>query len=99
MSGCGDNKNPLQRSGTSQQQRLLSGLQKNYVNVDERDHADWIFFASELSKYINYFHANNTATGDWTPFFSSDVAALLSIAVIQNVDNYRLEIKSRFDFF
>lgn len=98
MSGCGDQKNPLQRSGTSQQQRLLAGLQPGYVRVDERHFADWIYFAAELSRYLNYFNAKGIVTGDWTPFFNSDVSAVLGSVAIQDADKYRQEIKSRFDF-
>lgn len=94
---CGNNKNPLKRGGTSQEQRMLKGMTAGYVSVDERDYADWMVFASEFSTYLNYYDATNKAVGNWKPFFESDVSAVLGSIAIQNVDAYKLEIKSKFD--
>jgi len=40
--GC-DTKNPLQRDGTSQAQRLLAALDPSYISVDERKPEDLSF--------------------------------------------------------
>jgi hypothetical protein len=98
MSNCSDNKNPLQHSGTSQAERLLPGLQADYVQVNEKDYADWITFAAAFSSYLNYYDAANTLTGDWQPFFTNDISALLGSIAIQDIDGYRRQIKQRFDF-
>ena len=89
---CGNNKNPLKRGGTSQQQRLLNGMKSGYINIDERDYADWIVFAQEFSAYLNYFDSTNKPTGNWKPFFESDISAVLGSIAIQNIDEYKLEI-------
>lgn len=91
------NKNPLKRGGTSRQQRLLNGMKKDYVNIDERRDADWIVFAQEFSAYLNYFDATNQVSGNWKPFFESDISAILGSIAIQSIDEYKLEIKTRFD--
>lgn len=98
MSNCGDQKNPLQRSGISRSDRLLPGMTNGYANVDERDFADWIVFAKTFAQYINYFELNGAKAGDWVPFFSSDVSAILGTIAIQDVDAYKRSIKLRLDY-
>lgn len=98
MSNCSNQKNPLQRSGTSRNERLLPGITKGYANVDERDFADWIVFAKEFAQYITYYELNGAKAGDWDPFFSNDVSAILGTIAIQDVDAYKRSIKERFDF-
>jgi hypothetical protein len=97
MSSCCD-KNPLQRSGISQLQRLLPGLQPSYIRVDEREYEDWIFFADEFSRYLKFYEVSGTVTGNWNAFFSTDISAILGTVAVQNVDIYRRSIKERFDF-
>lgn len=98
MAKCSDKKTPLQRSGTARKERLLPGLQKGYVSVDEKTFADWIVFAKEFAQYLHYYELNNVSSGDWVPFFSSDVSAVLGTIAIQDVDVYKRNVKERFDF-
>jgi hypothetical protein len=99
MANCIDHKNPLQNNGTSQNQRLLDGMNKNiFALVDEKQFADWIVFANDFAVFINYYNNTNKIAGNWQPFFSSDISAQLGTIAIQNVERYRLEIKERFDF-
>jgi hypothetical protein len=98
VSDCSEHKNPLQHNGTSQPQRLLDGMKKDYVLVDEKKFADWIVFANEFAAFINYYGVANAIAGNWQPFFSNDIAAQLGSIAIQDIENYRLEIKKRFDF-
>jgi hypothetical protein len=93
---CSDNKNPLQPGGTSQLQRNLPGLQPGYVQVEERDVADWVVFASAFAKYLNYFDKTNKTIGDWQPFFNSDISAILASAAVQNISLYQQTIKEQF---
>jgi hypothetical protein len=97
MSTCCD-KNPLQRSGTNQLQRQLPGLQPGYVLVDEREYADWIFFADEFSRYLKFYEVTGSVSNNWKPFFSTDISAILGTIAVQNVEVYRRSIKERFDF-
>lgn len=98
MALCGDNKNPLQHNGTSQQDRLLAGLQSGYVQVDERTDADNIMYAAAYAQFINYFDETNTAKGDWKPFFTTDISATLAAFASQNIDAYKVAVKQRFYF-
>ena len=98
MAKCNDKKNPLQRSGTARSERMLPGLQKGYVQVDEKTFADWIVFTREFAQYLKYYEINDAASGDWVPFFSNDVSAVLGTIVIHDVDAYKRSIKERFDF-
>lgn len=97
MANCCD-KNPLQRSGINQAQRLLPALKAAYIQVDEREFADWIFFAEEFSRYLKYYNLANEVAGDWKPFFSNDISAILGSIAVQRVEEYRRAIKQRFDF-
>lgn len=99
MPNCATNKNPLQRSGTSQQQRQLPGMLPDYVLIDEKRYSDWIVFATEFSKYLKYYDtATGAVTGNWQPFFSSDISALLGTVAVQNIETYRTHIKERINF-
>src|SRR6185312_15838024 len=94
---CSDNKNPLQRGGTSQQERMPAGLQSNYILIDERDFKDWIVFANQFAAYLNYYDATNTQTGTWQTFFNSDISAILGTIAIQNINDYQASVKTQFD--
>ena len=94
---CVTNKNPLIHGGTSQDQRLLNEMKRGYVSIEERDFADWIVFAAKFSAYIKYYDLENKVSNNWQPFFESDISAILGSVAVQNLDEYKLEIKSRFD--
>lgn len=98
MPDCSENKNPLHRSGTSQLQRQLAGLKEDYVHIDEREYDSWIVFAARFARFIKYFDSSDTEAGNWTPFFTNDVSALLGSIAVQQIENYRQDIKARTDF-
>ena len=99
MSNCSDHKNPLHNNGTSQPQRLLPGLDRTeFALVDEKDFADWIVFANEFGRFINYYPQTNTVAGNWQPFFAEDISARLGVVAIQDIDRYKLEIEQRLNF-
>jgi len=98
MAPCSENKNPLQHGGTNQKERLLDGLKPEYIKIDERDFSDWIVFANEFARLLNYFDETNSIKGDWRPFFTSDISSILGSIAIQNIDVYHEQIKERFDF-
>ncbi|HHM21295.1 MAG TPA: hypothetical protein ENJ20_04655, partial [Bacteroidetes bacterium] len=78
MKNC-QNKNPLVRSGTSQQQRWRQGLSDTYVQVDERTPADLLIFARQLAGQLGFYDLENKLSGDWSGFFSNDVSFLIAI--------------------
>ncbi|MCB0725945.1 MAG: hypothetical protein KDD00_00665 [Ignavibacteriae bacterium] len=81
MSSDCKNKNPLQRSGVNQYQRVMNALKPDFVKADERDHADLILFAKNFAGQIKYFDGTNTEDGDWTGLMSIDVAVTLASIV------------------
>lgn len=64
-------KNPLQRDGTSQQQRLLKALLPGYVAVDERNMDDLIAFVTEYAREIQFYNSKNEEGGNWEKFFKN----------------------------
>lgn len=94
---CSESKNPLQRGGTNQQQRLLAATQPGYVRIDEHEFVNWIDFASRFAGYLNYYSSANIVTGNWQPFFDNDISAILGTIAIQDIDAYRRDVKDRFD--
>ncbi|NOT50460.1 MAG: hypothetical protein HOP10_04190 [Chitinophagaceae bacterium] len=89
---CSDNKNPLMHSGSGQLQRLLKGLQDDFVNVDERSEADWLVYARNYASFIKYFNSNNAEEGNWKPFFETDISAQLAVIAVQDVEEYRRRV-------
>lgn len=83
-----NNKNPLVRGGTSQPQRILKTLQKDYVHIDEHSYADLILFAKNFSKHLHYFNLNNQQSGNWEDFFSYDVSLLISFIANNDIREY-----------
>lgn len=74
---CND-KNPLQRDGSSQSQRFLKALDPAYAPVEELGMKEWLTFAAAYADKINYFNLkdSNNPQGDWKPFFIEDTKAL-----------------------
>jgi len=97
---CKQNTDPLKliREGTSQDQRFPPELEPAYARIDERQPEHAMVFARAYAKYLQFYGSNNTATGNWEPFFSQDVSVQLAIAAVQDVDTYKNNIKASFDF-
>lgn len=64
-----NSKNPLQRDGTSQEQRILKTLLPGYVAVDERNIEELKSFVTKYAEEIVYYDLNNQADGNWKDFF------------------------------
>lgn len=74
MSDNCNNKNILQRDGTSQSQRLLAALLPSYVLVDERSMEDFLAFAREFGTEIQYYNIADARDGDWVAFFTKSIS-------------------------
>ena len=96
MADCKKNTNPLSRGGYNQQQRQLQGIQPGYIKVDERNFEHWLDFARNFAKFIKYYNNNYQVEGNWQPFFDTDVSAQLANIAVQDVEDYRLSLKSLF---
>lgn len=78
MADCSEHKNPLKRSGSSQQGRLLSALNPLSAPIVDKSSADWMVWAAQLARFIRYYNANNDVSGSMEPFFATDTAARLA---------------------
>lgn len=74
MSENCNNKQALQRDGTSQPQRVLQALLPDYVAVDERSMSDLIAFTQKLNTEIRYYNLADAIDGDWTGFFDKIIS-------------------------
>lgn len=68
--------NPLVRSGTDRQSRLISALDPTHFQVDERSLADFILFARRYAENIR-FHGDGSVT-TWRKFFEKDISVTLA---------------------
>lgn len=71
MGKCNDIDNVLKRNGTNQQERFVTQLDPSLFELNDFDVADWILFAYNFAKHINYFDTANsdTTVGNWQDFF------------------------------
>ena len=67
-------KNPLQRDGTSQQQRMLEALDPSYAKIHEFTLRDWMLFARHYAQQLNYYVITDdkNALGNWKDFMPAD---------------------------
>jgi hypothetical protein len=70
--------NSMNRSGSSQLQRVMNALMPANAKVDERDLADLILFAKKYAAYLTYYKENNVAAGDWQSLMSMDISVILA---------------------
>jgi len=93
---CAIIKNPLQRDGTSQQQRMAKILLPENAKIDDRSIEEIIAFACEYIKLINYYNAANQTdpnTG-WSCFYESDVCILLAIVAATDTESIEAAFKN-----
>lgn len=86
---CAIIKNPLQRDGTSQQDRLLKALLPGNAKIDDRKIEDILAFATEYSKLINYYNTENKPEGDWGCFYDNDPC--IQLALLATIDTDTIE--------
>ncbi len=71
-----------QHSGTEQSQRLKKALLPSNFNLNDFSIADWMEFAFNFAKEVNYFAktSDTTPSGDWKAFFveKDNIAAFVS---------------------
>ena len=97
---CSQNTDPLKlvREGTSQDGRLPEALDPAYAPVNEHTVAHSMVFAQSYAALLKYFDKENIPTGDWVPFFGNDVSVQLAIATVEDVEAYKTNIQSWFDY-
>jgi len=60
--------NPLQRDGTSQNQRLLDALLPENNPIDERSQEDLLVYLQKYAALLVYYDVNNFPSGNWKDF-------------------------------
>jgi hypothetical protein len=73
--------NLLRPDGTNQLQRLLPGLEADYVVPDERSFAELVEYARRVAVDVRYYDLSGQATGDWQ--------ALLEPLLVPGTDRIR----------
>lgn len=85
------------REGTSQAQRFPDALKPASAPIDERRIEHGMVFAKAYSASLRYYDSSNAEVDDWRRFFSDDPPVMLAEAAVQDIDDYRLRVKSYFD--
>lgn len=89
MAGNCNDINPLQLSGTSQAQRALPALDPASAPADGRQAADWILFAREYGRYLQFYNALNIPDGNWQGLMQKDISVVLATLVAQQMPLYQ----------
>ena len=63
--------NILKRGGTGQVQRFLKALDPATFDLHDFTIEDWLLFAHNFAKYVNYYNTNNeqVPSDNWEAFF------------------------------
>lgn len=69
MSEKCEHSNPLTHSGTSQKERLLQMLDPSNVELHGLNEEDWMQFARQYARRVQYFSNHNEKSGNWQDFF------------------------------
>lgn len=85
---CGT-PNPLQREGKSQKQRFTTGLNPDYVKVDERSTADLLVWASQFAKQLRYYNLEDKPDGNWSDFVNGDISVRLALIAVTDTQQLR----------
>lgn len=66
--------NKKNRSGTSQDNKVLAALQPDYVSVEERSIVDLLMYVRAYAQKLRFYNAENQVDGTWAAFvdFSDD---------------------------
>ena len=90
---CAIIKNPLQRDGTSQKERLLKALLPENAKIDDRKIEDILAFATGYSKLITFYNTSNAPQGDWSCFYENDPCILLALLATTDTDTIEANFK------
>jgi len=83
------------KDGISQDDRLLSALMEDYINVDEMRFEDLMSLAQGYASFLTFRDAGNRPDGDWRTFFESDEVCVLASILAINLNSSEAD-SSRF---
>ncbi|WP_299441134.1 baseplate J/gp47 family protein [uncultured Aquimarina sp.] len=86
-SNCEHNDLLLMRNGTSQSQRFIETLDPASVKLHDLTTEDWMRFAIQFSRKVNYFDTEtNTVSGDWNDFFINEDEIKAFVDKLKNLE-------------
>jgi Baseplate J-like protein len=96
--GCADcasgsDARTLVRTGTTRPQRARPALDTTRLPVDGRRAEHAMAFAAAYARHLPFVDADGAAAGTWETFFTSDTAAQLAAAAIEDVAEYRTTVQ------
>src|SRR3954451_966220 len=77
----------LQRDGTGLAQRQVPELNPDFIPIEERGLTDWIVFAKQFAKELNFFNEDNLPNNTWEAFLS-DINTSDLLTYIENPDAF-----------
>jgi hypothetical protein len=79
----------LRSDGIDQPQRLLPGLEENYVQIEDRGPAQHVDFLYKLSKELRFFYPDLSTAGDWSILFKQfENPATPGLISDEEIENY-----------
>lgn len=88
--------NLLHSDGTNQLQRLLPGLEPDYIVPDERTLSDLVDYVYRVASEVRYYDPSGQATGDWRALFQSLLTP--GTDVVRPTDELQVLLASRTDW-
>lgn len=88
--------NLLRPDGTNQLQRLLPGLEADYVVPDERSFADLVEYAHRVAAEVRYYDLTGQSTGDWQALL--ETLRVPGTDRIRSTEDLQLLLASRSDW-
>ncbi|UJB19633.1 MULTISPECIES: hypothetical protein [Lysobacter] len=86
----------LRPDGTNQLQRLLPGLEADYVVPDERSFADLLDYAYSVAAEVRYYDLSGQSTGDWQALLETLLAP--GSGRMRSTEELQLLLASRSDW-
>ncbi len=82
---CFSQKNPLDRRGVNQEERMTDALRPDKIRIDDRSTEELLYYAYQLAGRIKYFNLNNRHEEEqqkvyWNAFFEFDLSYLTILA-------------------
>jgi hypothetical protein len=88
--------NLLRPDGTNQLQRLLPGLESDYVVPDERDFSALIEYARRVAAEVRFYDLSGQATGDWQGLL--ELLLIPGTQTVKSTEDLQVMLASRSDW-
>jgi hypothetical protein len=68
---------------------VLAALDPGSAPIDGRQTYDWILFAKEYARYLQFYNTLGIPNGDWQPLMEGDISAVLATMAAQDMTLYQ----------